>query len=76
VKLVHLQCHVNPIDFENAEGNLGLANSMFEFISTNFHHVYKRFNNSTVTRNIGVPLHTLIAMKSLLKIEKLIVNRE
>ncbi|MBI5540774.1 MAG: adenylosuccinate lyase [Bacteroidia bacterium] len=71
---------VNPIDFENAEGNLGLANSMFEFISAKLpiSRLQRDLTDSTVTRNIGVPFaHTLIAMKSIIKgLEKLIVNKE
>jgi adenylosuccinate lyase len=71
---------VNPIDFENAEGNLGLANSMFEFISAKLpiSRLQRDLTDSTVTRNIGVPFaHTLIAIKSILKgLDKLIVNKE
>lgn len=69
---------VNPIDFENAEGNLGFANSIFEFLSRKLpiSRLQRDLTDSTVTRNIGVPLgHTLIAFKSLLKgINKLEVN--
>ncbi len=71
---------VNPIDFENAEGNLGIANSMFEFISAKLpiSRLQRDLTDSTVTRNIGVPFaHTLIAIKSILKgLDKLIVNKE
>ena len=69
---------VNPIDFENAEGNLGIANAIFEFLSSKLpvSRLQRDLTDSTVTRNIGVPLaHSLIAYKSLLKgIGKLIIN--
>lgn len=71
---------VNPIDFENAEGNLGLANAMFEHMSAKLpiSRLQRDLTDSTVLRNIGVPVaHTLIAMKSLLKgLKKLEVNEE
>ncbi|OFX39014.1 MAG: adenylosuccinate lyase [Bacteroidetes bacterium GWA2_32_17] len=71
---------VNPIDFENAEGNLGIANAMFEFISSKLpiSRLQRDLTDSTVSRNIGVPFaHTLISIKSLLKgLDKLIVNKE
>lgn len=71
---------VNPIDFENAEGNLGVANAIFRHLSEKLpiSRLQRDLTDSTVLRNIGVPLgHTLIAIKSLVKgINKLIVNRE
>jgi adenylosuccinate lyase len=69
---------VNPIDFENAEGNLGLANAMFEHLSAKLpiSRLQRDLTDSTVTRNIGVPLaHTLIALKSIQKgMDKLMLN--
>ncbi len=69
---------VNPIDFENAEGNLGLANSMFEHLASKLpvSRLQRDLTDSTVLRNIGVPMsHTIIAMGSILKgLDKLIVN--
>ncbi|MEX0967423.1 MAG: adenylosuccinate lyase [Bacteroidia bacterium] len=71
---------VNPIDFENAEGNLGLANSLLEFLARKLpvSRLQRDLTDSTVTRNIGVPLsHGLIAWKSLLKgLGKLTVHHE
>jgi adenylosuccinate lyase len=71
---------VNPIDFENSEGNLGVANAVFEHLSAKLpiSRLQRDLTDSTVTRNIGVPLaHTLIAFKSLLKgLDKLILNSE
>jgi len=71
---------VNPIDFENSEGNLGVANAIFEHLSAKLpiSRLQRDLTDSTVTRNIGVPLaHTLIAFKSLLKgLDKLILNSE
>ncbi len=71
---------VNPIDFENAEGNLGLANAMFEHLSAKLpvSRLQRDLTDSTVCRNTGVPVsHTLIAIKSLIKgIDKLILNEE
>ena len=61
---------VNPIDFENAEGNLGLANAVFEHLSAKLpiSRLQRDLTDSTVLRNIGVPLaHTVIALKSLEK---------
>ena len=61
---------VNPIDFENSEGNLGIANAMFEHLSSKLpiSRLQRDLTDSTVTRNIGVPLaHSLIAWKSLLR---------
>ena len=69
---------VNPIDFENAEGNLGLANSIFTFLSSKLpiSRLQRDLTDSTVLRNIGVPIaHTLIALKSLIKgTNKLVLN--
>lgn len=59
---------VNPIDFENAEGNLGIANALFEHLSAKLpvSRLQRDLTDSTVLRNIGVPLaHTLLAIKSL-----------
>ena len=71
---------VNPIDFENAEGNLGIANSLFSFMADKLpiSRLQRDLSDSTVLRNIGVPLaHTLIALKSLNKgIKKLVINKE
>ena len=71
---------VNPIDFENAEGNLGIANSFFSFMADKLpiSRLQRDLTDSTVLRNIGVPLaHTLIALKSLNKgIKKLVINEE
>lgn len=70
---------VNPIDFENAEGNLGLANAIFEHLSAKLpiSRLQRDLTDSTVLRNIGVPLaHTMIAFKSLEKgIGKLELNK-
>ena len=69
---------VNPIDFENSEGNLGLANSTFDFFSNKLtkSRLQRDLTDSTVLRNIGVPFgHTLIAFESLLKgLKKIYVN--
>lgn len=71
---------VNPIDFENAEGNLGFANAMFEHLSAKLpiSRLQRDLTDSTVLRNIGIPLaHTYIAFKSLLKgLAKLELNRQ
>ncbi len=71
---------VNPIDFENSEGNLGLANAVFEHLSAKLpiSRLQRDLTDSTVLRNIGVPVaHTLIGMRSLLKgMDKLIINQE
>ena len=70
---------VNPIDFENAEGNLGLANALFEHLSAKLpiSRLQRDLTDSTVLRNIGVPLaHTFLALKSLEKgIGKLELNQ-
>ncbi len=69
---------VNPIDFENAEGNLGVANAIFEHLSAKLpiSRLQRDLTDSTVTRNTGVPIgHTLISIKSLLRgLEKLLIN--
>ena len=69
---------VNPIDFENSEGNLGMANAIFEHLSAKLpvSRLQRDLTDSTVLRNIGVPIaHTIIAFKSLQKgLDKLIVN--
>jgi adenylosuccinate lyase len=71
---------VNPIDFENAEGNLGVANAVFEHLSSKLpvSRLQRDLTDSTVSRNIGVPMaHTIIAIKSLNKgIDKLILNKD
>lgn len=69
---------VNPIDFENAEGNLGVANALLEHLSAKLpvSRLQRDLTDSTVLRNLGVPLaHTLIALRSMLRgIRKLILN--
>jgi adenylosuccinate lyase len=69
---------VNPIDFENAEGNLGMANAVFEHLSSKLpvSRLQRDLTDSTVLRNIGVPIsHTMIAFKSVEKgLNSLIVN--
>jgi len=69
---------VNPIDFENAEGNLGMANALFEHLSAKLpvSRLQRDLTDSTVLRNIGVPFaHTIVALKSIEKgLEKLVVN--
>jgi len=69
---------VNPIDFENAEGNLGMANAIFEFLSAKLpvSRLQRDLTDSTVLRNVGVPFsHTLIATQSLIKgLSKLLLN--
>ncbi len=71
---------VNPIDFENAEGNLGFANAMFEHFAAKLpiSRLQRDLTDSTVLRNIGMPLaHTLIAFKSIQKgLDKLVLNKE
>jgi adenylosuccinate lyase len=71
---------VNPIDFENAEGNLGIANALLEYLSAKLpvSRLQRDLTDSTVLRNIGIPLgHTIVAYSSLLKgLGKLIVNDE
>jgi len=71
---------VNPIDFENSEGNLGIANAIFEHLSAKLpiSRMQRDLTDSTVLRNIGVPLaHTLIALSSLQRgLNKLILNED
>ncbi len=71
---------VNPIDFENSEGNLGLANAIFEHLASKLpvSRLQRDLTDSTVLRNIGVPVaHTLIAIKSTLRgFKKLLLNEE
>lgn len=71
---------INPIDFENSEGNLGIANALFEFLSRKLpiSRLQRDLTDSTVLRNIGVPIaHTIIAVKSLSAgLSKLTVNTE
>jgi len=70
---------VNPIDFENAEGNLGIANAIFEHLSQKLpvSRLQRDLTDSTVLRNIGVPFgHTLIALASIQRgLGKLLVNK-
>ncbi len=70
---------VNPIDFENAEGNLGFANANFEYLSAKLpiSRLQRDLTDSTVLRNIGVPLaHTYVALQSILKgLNKLELNQ-
>jgi adenylosuccinate lyase len=69
---------VNPIDFENAEGNLGIANAVFEHLSHKLpiSRLQRDLTDSTVSRNVGVPIaHSLIAFKSIEKgMGKLLLN--
>lgn len=69
---------VNPIDFENAEGNLGVANAIFSHLAEKLpiSRLQRDLTDSTVTRNLGVPLaHNLIAYRSILRgMEKLLLN--
>ena len=71
---------VNPIDFENAEGNLGMANAIFEHLSTKLpvSRPQRDLTDSTVLRNVGVPFgHTVIAIQSSLKgLRKLLLNQD
>ena len=71
---------VNPIDFENAEGNLGVANALFEYLAGKLpvSRLQRDLTDSTVLRNLGMPLaHTILAFKSLQKgIDKRIINKE
>ena len=70
---------VNPIDFENSEGNLGVANAVFEHLSAKLpiSRLQRDLTDSTVTRNVGVPIaHTVIGLKSLIRgLNKLILNQ-
>src|SRR5436190_313733 len=69
---------INPIDFENAEGNMGIANAVFEHLSSKLpiSRLQRDLTDSTALRNIGVPFaHTLVAFKSIEKgLSKLIIN--
>ncbi|MFD0991276.1 adenylosuccinate lyase [Mariniflexile jejuense] len=69
---------VNPIDFENSEGNLGIANALFEYLSGKLpvSRLQRDLTDSTVLRNVGVPFgHTIIGFKSTLKgLDKLLLN--
>jgi adenylosuccinate lyase len=71
---------VNPIDFENAEGNLGLSSAIFEHLSVKLpvSRLQRDLTDSTVLRNAGVPVsHALIAIKSLVKgLDKIIINED
>jgi adenylosuccinate lyase len=71
---------VNPIDFENSEGNLGMANAIFEHLSAKLpiSRLQRDLTDSTVLRNIGVPIgHTIIAFASTLKgLNKLLINKD
>jgi len=71
---------VNPIDFENSEGNLGLANAIFEHLSAKLpiSRLQRDLTDSTVLRNVGVPFaHTIIGFTSTLKgLNKLLINKE
>ncbi|WP_455107951.1 adenylosuccinate lyase [Porphyromonas sp.] len=71
---------VNPIDFENAEGNLGIANSVYGFLARKLpiSRLQRDLTDSTVLRNVGVPLaHSLIALKSLRKgLGKVLLNKD
>ena len=71
---------VNPIDFENSEGNLGIANAIFEHLSAKLplSRLQRDLTDSTVLRNIGVPIgHTMIGLSSTLKgLNKLLLNQD
>ena len=71
---------VNPIDFENAEGNLGVANALYTHLAAKLpvSRMQRDLTDSTVLRNVGVPVaHSLLALKSLLKgLNKLILNQQ
>ena len=71
---------VNPIDFENAEGNLGIANALFEHFAAKLpvSRLQRDLTDSTVLRNIGVPVaHTILSLKSIEKgLDKLVLNKE
>ena len=71
---------VNPIDFENSEGNLGIANAVFEHLSAKLpvSRLQRDLTDSTVLRNVGVPFgHTMIAFQSTLKgLNKLLLNKD
>jgi adenylosuccinate lyase len=71
---------VNPIDFENAEGNLGIANALFEHLSAKLpiSRLQRDLTDSTVLRNIGVPFaHTILSIASIQKgLSKLVLNED
>ncbi|HEY3389206.1 MAG TPA: adenylosuccinate lyase [Prolixibacteraceae bacterium] len=71
---------INPIDFENSEGNLGIANAIFEHLAAKLpvSRLQRDLTDSTVLRNIGVPIaHTILSIKSTLKgLDKLLLNTE
>ena len=71
---------INPIDFENSEGNLGLANAIFEHLAAKLpiSRLQRDLTDSTVLRNVGVPIgHCIVALTSLKKgLEKLIINED
>jgi adenylosuccinate lyase len=71
---------VNPIDFENSEGNLGIANAIYEHLSAKLpiSRLQRDLTDSTVLRNIGVPVaHSVISIKSTMRgLKKLIINKE
>lgn len=71
---------VNPIDWENAEGNMGMANAIFQFLANKLpiSRLQRDLTDSTVLRNVGVPFgHMLIALKSLSKgLSKVVLNEE
>ncbi len=71
---------VNPIDFENSEGNLGIANALFEHLSAKLpiSRLQRDLTDSTVLRNVGVPFgHTIISFKATLKgLNKLLINKD
>lgn len=71
---------INPIDFENAEGNFGIANALFSFFGSKLpiSRLQRDLTDSTVLRNVGIPFgHTLIGFKSVIKgLNKLSVNKE
>lgn len=71
---------VNPIDFENSEGNIGIANAVFKHLSAKLpiSRLQRDLTDSTVTRNVGVPLaHSMISIKSTLKgLNKIVVNKD
>jgi adenylosuccinate lyase len=71
---------VNPIDFENSEGNIGMANAIFEHLSAKLpvSRLQRDLTDSTVLRNVGMPFgHTIIAFQSTLKgLNKLLLNKE
>lgn len=71
---------VNPIDFENSEGNISYANAIFEFLSSKLpvSRLQRDLTDSTVLRNVGVPIsHTIVGVKSTIKgLNKLVVNKQ